>query len=151
MRAALDHLRNAHLRTLGRMQRHENAADGLADDDRVDGPEKAQPVNLHAQRTGHDGQRRDIAAEPQRKKVAHLAVPLLAGHGADGVLLDHWGRIVRLAAHGFVSCGWCRCARLRTRTVGCAGQKSYHWLVPTAPLRQHQCLLWGKFSEAWSE
>ena len=36
--AALDHLRDAHLRALGRVQRHQHAADQVADEDRDDAP-----------------------------------------------------------------------------------------------------------------
>jgi hypothetical protein len=80
LRAALDHLRDAHLRALRRVQRHQHAADQMADENRDDAPEQIQVEQLHAQRAGDDGQRRDVAAEPEREQIPDLSVAIFGGH-----------------------------------------------------------------------
>ncbi|MNJ44925.1 hypothetical protein D3C77_399990 [compost metagenome] len=85
---ALDHLRNAHLRALRRMQRHQHAADQMANEDGDDAPDQVQPEQLHAQGAGNNRQRRDVAAEPEGKQISHLSMAILWGHVSDRVFFD---------------------------------------------------------------
>ncbi|MNC17605.1 hypothetical protein D3C75_654930 [compost metagenome] len=91
LRATLDHLRNAHLRALRRVQRHQHTTDQVADDDRDNAPDQVQVEQLHAERAGDDGQRRDIAAEPQGEQIFDLSVAILRGDVPDRVFLDERG------------------------------------------------------------
>ncbi len=93
LRAALDHLRDAHLRALGRVQSHQYPADQVADQDGDDAPYQVQVKQLHAQRAGDDGQRRDIAAEPQCEQIPYLSMAVLRGHVADCVFFYQGCRI----------------------------------------------------------
>lgn len=101
---ALDHLRNAHLRALRRMQRHQHTADGLSHDDRDDAPEQVQMEELDAERPRYDRQRRDIAAEPEREEITHLAVTILAWHIANRVFFDQLGSFAVRGGQDAVSC-----------------------------------------------
>ncbi|MNZ58744.1 hypothetical protein D3C78_767600 [compost metagenome] len=91
--AALDHLRDAHLRALGRVQRHQHPADQVADQNGDDAPQQVQVKQLHAERAGDDGQRRDVAAEPQREQIPYLSMAVLRGHVADRVFFYEGCRI----------------------------------------------------------
>jgi len=91
--AALDHLRDAHLRALGRVQRHQHAADQVADQDGNDAPHQVQVKQLHAQRAGDDGQRCDIAAEPQCEQIPYLSMAVFRRYVADRVFFYEGCRI----------------------------------------------------------
>ncbi len=89
--AALDHLRNAHLRALRRVQGHQHAADQVADEDGDDAPHQIQVEHLYAEGAGDDGQRRDVATEPESEQVAGFAVTIFGRHVADGVFFNERG------------------------------------------------------------
>lgn len=91
LRAALDHLRDAHLRALGRVQRHQHAADQVADEDGDDAPDQVQVEQLYTQGTGDDRQRRDVAAEPQGEQVSYLSMAIFRGHVSNRVFFDKRG------------------------------------------------------------
>ncbi|MNH30193.1 hypothetical protein D3C79_904740 [compost metagenome] len=90
---ALDHLRNAHLRALGRVQCHQYPAEQMPDEDRDDAPYQVQVEQLHAQRAGNDGQRGDVAAEPQGEQIPYLSMAVFRWHIADRVFFDEGCRI----------------------------------------------------------
>ncbi|MNO85816.1 hypothetical protein D3C76_771960 [compost metagenome] len=73
------------------MQRHQHAADQVANEDGDDAPDQVQVKHLHAEGAGDDGQGRDVATEPQGEQVAGLAMTILRRHVADRVFLDERG------------------------------------------------------------
>jgi hypothetical protein len=75
LRPALDHLGDAEPRSLGRVQRHEQRADGVPDDDRDQAPPEAQAEHGGRQRAGHERERHDVGTEPDREQVARLPMP----------------------------------------------------------------------------
>jgi hypothetical protein len=75
------------------VQRHQHAADQVADQDGDDAPYQVEVEQLHAQRAGDDGQRRDVAAEPQCEQIPYLSMAVLRRHVADRVFLDEGCRI----------------------------------------------------------
>lgn len=86
--AALDHLWNAHLRALRRVQGHQHAADQVADQNGDDAPHQVQLEQLHAEGAGDDGQRRDVAAEPEGEQVSYLSVAIFRGDVSNRVFFD---------------------------------------------------------------
>ncbi|CAM2153275.1 hypothetical protein PT2222_20125 [Paraburkholderia tropica] len=86
--ARLHHLRDAELRTLRRMQRHEHGAHQRADHDAEHAPPERLLEHGHGQRARDDGQQHDVRAEPDREQVARAAVTLGVGYGLDRALLE---------------------------------------------------------------
>ncbi|MCY1435702.1 hypothetical protein D9M71_518060 [compost metagenome] len=95
--AALDHLRDAHLRPLGRGQGDEDAAEHMPQRDGQQAPEQVEVEHLDHHGPGDDGQRRDIGAEPEREQVARPAVALGWRHVVDGMVLDQ--RLLGILGH----------------------------------------------------
>ncbi|MCY1492641.1 hypothetical protein D9M68_264490 [compost metagenome] len=95
--AALDHLRDAHLRPLGRGQGDEDAAEHMPQHDGQQAPEQVEVEHLDHHGPGDDGQRRDIGAEPEREQVARPAVALGWRHVVDGMVLDQ--RLLGILGH----------------------------------------------------
>ena len=91
--AALDHLRDAQVWSLGGVQRHEHRAEQVADDEAEHRPAERQPVDGRGERSGDDREQHDVGAEPQREQVAHPPVTLGIRYLADRALLDR-GRVV---------------------------------------------------------
>ena len=73
------------------MQRHQHAAEQVADQNGDDAPHQIQVEQLHTQCAGHNRQRRDITAEPQGEEVSYLSMAIFRGHVANRVLFDEWG------------------------------------------------------------
>ncbi len=102
--AALDHLRHAELGALRGMQRHENAADQIPDENGEDRRNQGQLKPHRRERAGHDGQYHDIRAEPDREEIAGPPMPFVGRNRIDGVLLDtgswvrHGGSSVQIPA-----------------------------------------------------
>ena len=89
--AALNHLRHAEPRTLGRVQRHEDRADEVAEQYGDYRGEKGLMEDRGAQSAGDDGQHVQIRTEPEREQLMCLAVPLVERDLVDRVLLDARG------------------------------------------------------------
>ncbi len=82
---ALDHLRQAEAWTLRRTGAEHRRADQPARHDRQHGPAQRKAISLHRHRARHHRQRRDIGGEPQRKQIAHMAVPFRRRNDRDAV------------------------------------------------------------------
>src|SRR6185437_2648628 len=85
--SGLDHLRQAELRALRGVERHEAGAEQRAGDD---GDQRPDEVAAADHRERADGERGDlgVAHEPQRSLAPDLAVPLGERHVVDGADLD---------------------------------------------------------------
>ncbi|MNF86772.1 hypothetical protein D3C84_692200 [compost metagenome] len=94
---ALHHLRDAHLRPLGRGQRNEHAAEHMPQHDGQQAPEQVEVEHLDHHGPGDDRQRRDIGAEPEGEQVASLAVAFGGRHVVDGMVLDQ--RLLGILGH----------------------------------------------------
>jgi hypothetical protein len=84
---ALDHLRQAELRALCRVERHEQGTDHIAHHDCDKRPHQPQAEH-HAERAGNHGQNLDVFAEPDREQVPRLATPLAKRDVVVAALLD---------------------------------------------------------------
>ncbi|MNR00358.1 hypothetical protein D3C85_1161280 [compost metagenome] len=94
---ALDHLRDAHLRPLGRGQGNEDPAEHMPQHDGQQAPEQVEVEHLDHHGPGDDRQRRDIGAEPEGEQVAGLAVAFGGRHVVDGMVLDQ--RLLGILGH----------------------------------------------------
>lgn len=91
LRTTLDHLRDTHLRALGRVQCHQHTADQMADKDGDNAPHQVEVEQLHTQCASDDRQRRDVAAEPQGEQVSYLSMAIFRGHVSNRVFFDERG------------------------------------------------------------
>ena len=91
LRARLDHLRQAQLRPLRGVERHEERSERAAGDDGDRSPEQ---IAAERDPQDADGQCRQvsIAGEPDRPQVPDLAVALGERHVVDRSLLDERSR-----------------------------------------------------------
>jgi hypothetical protein len=87
LRAALDHLRDAQVRPLCRVPRHEDRPDQVAQNQADDRPEHAQTC-CHAQRADHKGRHLHVGAEPDRKEPAWLAIPFILWNELNASIFD---------------------------------------------------------------
>ncbi len=85
LRSRLDHLRQAELRALRRVECHEEGAERAADQHRDRHP-RERAAERDADDTGGDRRQMRIAREPDRPQVPHLAVAFGQGHVVDRAL-----------------------------------------------------------------
>ncbi len=90
LRPALDHLRDAQLRPLGRVQRHEHRADQVAERDGRDRPGQRQAQD-HPERAGDHRGDLHVRREPDREQTRRTAVALVLGYLVDRSLLHGQG------------------------------------------------------------
>ena len=64
------------------------SAEQVADEDRDDAPDQVQVEQLDPQGPGDDGQRRDVAAEPEGEQIPDLSMAIFGWHVADRVFFD---------------------------------------------------------------
>ena len=87
LRPRLNHLGKSELRSLGRMERHEERAERAPEDDR-----HRHPYQIATERDAHyargDGCQMRVAGKPYRPQVPNLAVALSERNIVDGTLLD---------------------------------------------------------------
>ncbi|MCY1235822.1 hypothetical protein D9M72_484520 [compost metagenome] len=86
--ARLDHLCHAQLRALGGVQRHEDAAHNVADDDAHDRRHKAEAEHCGGESAGHDGHDHDVGAEPDGEEVPSFAVAFVGRDGLNGLIFE---------------------------------------------------------------
>ena len=55
-------------------------------------PHQIQLKQLHSQGAGDDGERRDVATEPESEQVLDLSVAIFRGHVSNCVFFDKRGR-----------------------------------------------------------
>jgi len=70
------------------VQRHEDSAEQVADDQADDRPPDRQAVDGRRQRAGDDGEQHHVGCEPDREQVADLALALGSWHLGDRSLLN---------------------------------------------------------------
>ncbi len=102
--AALDHLRHTQAGTLSRMQRHEDRANQIANQDGDNGGPEGLMEEGSRERTGHYGEYVKVRAEPEREQLMRLTVPLIERNLIDRVLLDarrFFGAASQRSAHRF--------------------------------------------------
>jgi hypothetical protein len=87
LRPALNHLGNAELWPLRRMQRHEHRAEQIAEQDRQNRPGQRQ-AEYGAKRAGHDRRDLHVGAEPDGEEAVDRAVALTGGDMIDAMPLD---------------------------------------------------------------
>jgi len=96
--AALNHLRYAEPWALRRMQRHEDRAGQVPDENRDNAREEGLAEDRRREGSGDDGQHIKIGAEPEGEQLACIAMPLIERDLVDGMLLDSSRFIIGL--HG---------------------------------------------------
>ena len=87
LRPRLDHLRQAELRSLRRVEGHEEGADGATPDDGDRGPEEVA-AERDAEHADRERGEMGIAGEPDRPEMPYLPVPLRERHVVDRALLE---------------------------------------------------------------
>ena len=85
--ARRDHLRQTQLRTLRRVQRHDDSADDIADEQADDGPQRIGAED-DCQSPVDDRGDLSVGAEPQGELGTWRSVTLGVRHHLDGPLLD---------------------------------------------------------------
>jgi len=94
--AALNHLRDAEPRTLGRMECHEDGAGQVPKEYGENRRSKGLMENRRGEGSGHDGEHVEVRAEPEREQLTCLAVPLIERDLVDRVLFDARGFLTGL-------------------------------------------------------
>ena len=87
LRAAGDHLRQAELGPLGRVQGHDRAAEEVADQESEDCPQRVS-AEQHGQGAVDDGRDLHVRPEPQRELLAGRSVTFIFRNEVDGAALD---------------------------------------------------------------
>ena len=86
--ARLNHLRHTELRTLSRVQRHEDGAHQIADRKAHDAPRERQCKDRDRETAGDDGQEHEVRAEPHSKEIGVRTVPVAGGDRLNGGKLE---------------------------------------------------------------
>ena len=127
LRARLDHLRQAEMRSLRAMQRHQHRSERAAADHGKARPEQVQPTG-HADRPGGQRRQMGVAHEPHRPQVPHFAVPLGQRHVIDraGFHQRHANSPPQLVQPGILICrpipsggGSGACSATRASALSC--------------------------------